>query len=53
MDIFEQQVGCEQQILGCSARPENSAIVTDSQLQAAAPRDPNLPRDALQNRTFA
>jgi hypothetical protein len=42
VDIFEQQVGCEQQILGCAARAENGAIVTDSQLQAGVPRDPNL-----------
>jgi hypothetical protein len=44
--IFEQQVRCEKQILGCASGVENGAIIPDSSLQAGARWDQNLPREA-------
>jgi hypothetical protein len=46
VDVFEEQVGCKQQILGCAAGAENGAIIPDSELQAGPRRNQNLSFDA-------
>jgi hypothetical protein len=47
VDIFQQQVGCEQQIVDGAARAEDRAIVADSQLQSGPGRQPNLSYDTV------
>ena len=50
---FDEQIGCEQQVIFRTARAEDGAIIADAQNDARAARDRDAPTQLFENVLFS
>jgi hypothetical protein len=53
MDIFEEEIGSEEEIFRGTTRTKDSAVVSNSENDTALGRKSNLPADAFEELLFA